>query len=110
MVHIVAVLALALAVAVSPPVVAGSPAVSPEAGSLSSVPIRPLPDPAVVARTVSPDGAVHPVVALFLSDQYDTRQAPFVVLGTRGVVCAAVVPGSPAPVTETRGAPGSTPR
>jgi hypothetical protein len=68
-VNVVAVLLLAFAVAVSPPVVAGFPAASPAPGSVSRVPTRPPPAPAVVALVVSPTGAVHPVVALDLSAQ-----------------------------------------
>ena len=109
-VHMVAVLALELAFAVRPPVLAGVPAVSAAGRSVSRVPTRPPPEPNVVARVVSPAGAVQPVVALLLSDQYDTRQAPSVLLGTSGVVCEAVLPGSPAPVIETRGLTGSAPR
>ena len=110
MVHMVAALALALAFAVRPPVLAGVPAVSAEGRSVSSVPTRPPPEPNVVARVVSPAGEVQPVVALLLSDQYETRQAPSVVLGTSGEVCEAVLPGSPAPVIETNGLAGSAPR
>src|SRR5687767_1639929 len=88
-VQLVAELAPALAVAVRPPVIAGEPAIRPAPGSVSSVPILPPPEPTVVARTVSPSGSLHRVVALFLSDQYDTRQAPVVEFDTTGVVCEA---------------------
>ena len=47
-----------------------------------------------MARTFSPAGADQRVVALFLSDQYDTRQAPVVEFATTGVVCDAELPGS----------------
>src|SRR4051794_25177250 len=109
-VHVVAVLALELERAARPPVVAGLPAVRADGRSVSRVPTRPLPEPNVVARTVSPAGAVQEVVAPFLSDQYETRQAPVVVLGTTGEVCVVVLPGSAAPLIDTRGLAGSTPR
>ena len=57
--------------------------------------MRPPPVPKLVARTVSPAGAVHCVVDPVLSDQYDTRLAPVTPLGTTGETWEAVVPGSP---------------
>ena len=76
---------------------AGEPAVSAALESVSRLLTRPPPEPTVVARVCSPAGAVHVVVALFLSDQYDSRQAPSVPLATDGEMCAVVLPGSPAP-------------
>ena len=100
MVHIVAVLDAALALAIRPPVLAGVPAVSGAPESVSSPLTRPPPEPTVVARVDLPGGRVQAVVSLFLSDQYDTRHAPSVSLATVGVVWAVVVlPGSGAPVT-----------
>src|SRR4051812_43738546 len=109
-VQLVAELAPAFAVAVRLPVVGGEPAIMPAPGSVSSVPIRPPPEPVVVARAVSPSGADHRVVALFLSDQYDTRQPPVVEFDAMGVVCAFELPGSGSPVIETSGASVSRPR
>ena len=109
-VHMVAELAPAFAVAVRLPVVGGVPAIRLAPGSVSSVPILPPPEPVVVARTVSSFGSDHRVVALFLSDQYDTRQAPEVEFDATGVVCAVVLPDSGAPVIETRGCSVSRPR
>src|SRR5680860_432504 len=68
-VHMVAALDVALAVPTTPPVLAGVPAVIPDTASVRSVPIRPLPVPVVLARLISGGGAVHRVVAAFLSVQ-----------------------------------------
>jgi hypothetical protein len=99
-----------LAVAVSPPVVGGVDAVRLAPGSVSRDPTLPPPEPTVVVRTFSPVGADHRVVALFLSDQYDTRQAPVVEFDTTGVVCEVELPGSETPEILTSGFCGSTPR
>src|SRR5688500_3943000 len=68
-VHIVAAVDVGAAVPTRPPVLAGEPAGSPEAGSVSNVPNRPLPVPVVLARLISGLAAFHEVVAAFLSDQ-----------------------------------------
>jgi hypothetical protein len=65
----VAVVAVALALAVSPPVLAGVPAVRGAAESVSRLLTRPPPLPKLDAREVSPPGLVQVVVELFLSDQ-----------------------------------------
>ena len=49
-------------------------------------------------------------MALFLSDQYDTRQAPLVALATDGVVCEVLLPGSAAPTMLATGLVASVPR
>jgi hypothetical protein len=64
----------------------------------------------VIARTVSPSGAVQLVVALFMSDQKDTRQAPSTELLTLGLMCDAVLPGSGRPTIVATGALASAPR
>ena len=96
-VQLVALPETPFAVAVSPPVVAGLPAVSAEPWSAKSEPMRPPPCPVDVARAISPCGAVQLVVALFLSAQKDTRHAPSTLFSTSGVVCERElsVPGVP---------------
>src|SRR3954447_2207510 len=102
----VALLVVASAVAVSPP---WRPESSSRPLSVSRVPMRPLPEPVDVARTVSPGGASQAVVALPLSDQYDTRDAPTALL-TSGVLCVASTFGSTEEATAATGSVGSVPR
>ena len=74
---------LLVLVAVSPPAVPVGTA--PPLSALSEL-TRPPPTPVVWARTVTPVGAVHPVVLLVLSVHSDTSQEPGAVTSTVGVV------------------------
>ena len=87
-----------LAVAVSPPTVPSGEAPSP---SVSREATWPPPVPTSSARTVWPLGAVHVVVSLVSSAQYDSTQLPDTVDSTVGVVWSARFSVSPAQVDIT---------